>query len=52
MPKIAVNGIELYYELHGPEDGEVLAHTRSNKKRRMDLEEKSCSSQTETTKDP
>jgi 3-oxoadipate enol-lactonase len=25
MPKIAVNGTELYYELHGPEDGEVLA---------------------------
>ena len=24
MPKIAVNGIELYYELHGPEDGEAL----------------------------
>lgn len=24
MPKIEVNGISLYYELHGPEDGEVL----------------------------
>ena len=24
MPKIGVNGIELYYELLGPEDGEVL----------------------------
>ncbi|HMN13455.1 MAG TPA: alpha/beta hydrolase [Bellilinea sp.] len=24
MPKASVNGIELYYELHGPEDGEVL----------------------------
>jgi hypothetical protein len=27
MPKIAVNGIELYYELHGPEDGKVLVLT-------------------------
>lgn len=25
MPKINVNGIQLYYELHGPEDGPVLA---------------------------
>jgi len=25
MPKAPVNGIEIYYELHGPEDGEVLA---------------------------
>jgi 3-oxoadipate enol-lactonase len=24
MPKADVNGVELYYELHGPEDGEVL----------------------------
>ena len=24
MPTIRVNGVELYYELHGPEDGEVL----------------------------
>lgn len=24
MPKIEVNGIQLYYELHGPEDGDVL----------------------------
>jgi 3-oxoadipate enol-lactonase len=24
MPTIQVNGVELYYELHGPEDGEVL----------------------------
>ncbi len=24
MPSISANGIELYYELHGPEDGEVL----------------------------
>lgn len=24
MPKAQVNGINLYYELHGPEDGEVL----------------------------
>lgn len=24
MPKIEVNGISLYYELHGPEDGDVL----------------------------
>jgi len=24
MPRIEVNGIQLYYELHGPEDGEVL----------------------------
>ena len=25
MPKINVNGIQLYYELHGPEEGPVLA---------------------------
>lgn len=25
MPKTAVNGIEIYYELHGPEDAEVVA---------------------------
>lgn len=24
MPKVLVNGINLYYELHGPEDGDVL----------------------------
>lgn len=24
MPKIAVNGIQIYYELHGPDDGDVL----------------------------
>lgn len=24
MPQVKVNGVELYYELHGPEDGEVL----------------------------
>ena len=24
MPQVKINGIELYYELHGPEDGEVL----------------------------
>ena len=24
MPRIAVNNIKLYYELHGPEDGEVI----------------------------
>jgi 3-oxoadipate enol-lactonase len=24
MPKVMANGIRLYYELHGPEDGEVL----------------------------
>ncbi|MEE4194950.1 MAG: alpha/beta hydrolase [Anaerolineae bacterium] len=24
MPKVQVNGINLYYELHGPDDGEVL----------------------------
>ena len=24
MPRIAVNGINLYYELHGPEEGEVI----------------------------
>jgi len=24
MPKVEVNGVELYYELHGPEDAEVL----------------------------
>ncbi len=24
MPRITVNNINLYYELHGPEDGEVI----------------------------
>jgi len=24
MPRIAVNNINLYYEFHGPEDGEVI----------------------------
>jgi len=24
MPRITVNNIDLYYELHGPEDGEVI----------------------------
>ena len=29
MPRIAVNNINLYYEFHGPEDGEVIMFSNS-----------------------